>query len=393
MMALGVLRKCLREARRERWLVVLTLSFAPFFVALYALAFSGAGASYAVVVVSSDVPALAADGTTFDGGRELLDALASVRDASGRPLLRTSLLADRSMARTRVANREAAALIVVPDGFSRAVASSRAGGGGAPAGEDVAVTFVGDLTNPSYVVAAVLAGGALEEVLQRATGRARPVTIREEPMGGSGARTEFETYVPGILVFAVVLLVFLAAMSVAREIESGTLRRLLLSRMRAVDFVAGTSAYVVLVGIASVVATFLVASALGFRSQGPLWVAVAVGSVTALSVVGVGMTVAAFSRSVTQAFVIANFPLGLLMFFSGAIFPIPPLELVRLGGRPLGPYDLLPPTHAVNALNKVLTLGAGARDVGFELAALALLSLVYFAAGVALLRRMHLRIA
>jgi len=389
-MALSVLRKCLREARRERWLVALTLAFAPFFVGLYALAFSGGTASYVVAVVSSDVPMRAADGTTLDAGRELLDALGALRDASGRPLIRAVVFADDATARKRVANREAAALLVLPDGFSRAVAAARAGD--APTA-DAAVTFVGDLTNPSYVVAAVMAGGALDDYLQRATGRPRPVAIREEPMGGSGGRTEFETYVPGILVFAVVLLVFLAAMSVAREIESGTLRRLLLSRMRAVDFVAGTSAYIVLVGIASVVATFLVASALGFRSQGPLWLAIVVSSVTALSVIGVGMMVAAFSRSVTQAFVIANFPLGLLMFFSGAMFPVPQLELARLGGRSLGPCDLLPPTHAVNALNKVLTLGAGAGEVAFELTALAVLSFAYFAAGVALLRRMHMRIA
>jgi len=388
MMALSVLRKCLREARRERWLVALTLAFAPFFVVLYALAFSATAVSYTLAVVSEDVPVRTADGATLDAARQLLDALTAITDAAGRPVLKTVVLADQASARNRLSNREASALIVVPAGFSRAVAAARAG----ERPPDVAVTFVGDLTNASYVVAAVMAGGALDDYLQRSTGRARPVAIREEPMGGSGGRTDFETYVPGILVFAVVLLVFLAAMTVAREIESGTLRRLLLSRMRALDFVAGTSAYLVLVGAVSVVATFLAALALGFRSQGPLWVAIGVGSVTALSVIGVGMVVAAFSRSVTQAFVIANFPLGLFMFFSGAMFPIPRLEIVRLGARSLGPYDLLPPTHAVNALNKVLTFGAGAGEVAFELAALAVLSLAYFAAGVALLRRMHLRI-
>jgi hypothetical protein len=43
------------------------------------------------------------------------------------------------------------------------------------------------------------------------------------------------------------------------------------------------------------------------------------------------------------------------------------------------------------ALNKVLTMGAGLGDVIYELAALLILSVVYFAAGVWLFSRTHLR--
>jgi ABC-2 type transport system permease protein len=52
---------------------------------------------------------------------------------------------------------------------------------------------------------------------------------------------------------------------------------------------------------------------------------------------------------------------------------------------------LLPQTHATNALNKVLTLGAGAGEVTFELIALSVLTLLYFAIGVWLFRRMYLQ--
>lgn len=90
---------------------------------------------------------------------------------------------------------------------------------------------------------------------------------------------------------------------------------------------------------------------------------------------------------------IANFPLGLFMFFSGAIFPIPRVSLFTLAGRTLGLYDVLPPTHAVAALNKVLTLGTGLGGVLYELIALVVLSTLYFAAGVWLFQRRHLRAA
>ena len=114
-------------------------------------------------------------------------------------------------------------------------------------------------------------------------------------------------------------------------------------------------------------------------------------ALTSLSIIGIGMIVAFFSKTVSQAFVIANFPLGVLMFLSGAIFPLPRTVLFTLGAQEIGIYDFLPPTHAVVALNKVLTLGAGLEEVVYELTALLVLSIAYFALGVWLFRRTQMR--
>ena len=107
--------------------------------------------------------------------------------------------------------------------------------------------------------------------------------------------------------------------------------------------------------------------------------------------IGVGMIVASFSKTVSHAFVIANFPFGFFMFLSGAAFPVPMGKWFTLWGHDFNFADLLPPTHAVAALNKVFTLGAGIEEITFELAALAVLSVLYFGVGVWLFRRMHLR--
>jgi len=129
---------------------------------------------------------------------------------------------------------------------------------------------------------------------------------------------------------------------------------------------------------------------MGFHSQGPLWVAVLTCAITSLSVVGAGLVVGALVKTVTQAFLAASFPLILFMFFSGAIFPVPRVTLFQMFGHSIGPYDVLPPTHAVVALGKVLTLGTGLRDVAFELMALLVLSLAYFGLGVWLFGRRRL---
>ncbi len=278
-------------------------------------------------------------------------------------------------------------MITFAEDFTRSIQAVRDGDPSA----SVPILFGGDLTNPYYPVATVLATSAVDAYIQQATGRQPLARYVEQPLGASAARSEFEIYVPGLLVMGAILLIFQAAMTITREVEAGTLRRLQITRMNAFELLGGMSATLALVGAASTILTFFVAQALGFRSQGPLWVAVLIGVVTTFSTIGIGLLMACFSKNVAQAFVIANFPLALLMFFSGAIFPIPRMTLFTIAGRGFAPTDLLPPAHAVVALNKIFTLGAGLGDVLYELAALTVLSMLYFAVGVWLFQRMHLR--
>ena len=383
----AVFRKTWRELSRD-WLVLsLTVAFSPFFVLLYWLFTSGGSTSYTVLVVNQDRGAQTAQGAMLQAGEQVFEAIQSVRYADGSPLLKAAWVESVDEAGRILRDRGAVAYLLIPEDFSASLLELQSGEPSA----STRIVFGGDLTNPYYMVGATLALTAAESAVVEVSGHTPLIQYLEQPLGASAARTEFEVYTPGILIFAVIMLIFPAAMQAAREVESGALRRLALTPMRAFDFLGGISAVLVLVGVASVLLTFATALALGFRSQGPLWVAVLVGAVTSLSVIGMGMIVACFSRSVSQAFVIANFPLGLLMFFSGAIFPIPKPALFYVGERPISLYDLLPPTHGVVALNKILTLGAGLDEVLYELCALTLLSLLYFAAGAWLFQRMHLR--
>ena len=387
MRLLSVFWKSLREQGQDIWVLILSLIFGPLFVLLYWMFFPSGSTTYGVLVLNNDISVQSANGVTLDAGSQVIEAMYGVTYADGRPLLKIGQVTDCAEAETRLRNRDASALVIIPADFSRTIQAALQGSSTVT----TSVTFVGDLTNPYYAVAGVMAHAALDQYIQAATGQQRSIQVVEEPLGASAARTEFENYVPGLLVFAVVMLVFMAAMTVTREIEAGTLRRLQITRMTSLDLLGGISAAIVLIGTVAVVLTFLTAVALGFRSQGPLWVAVLVAAMASLSVVGTGLMVACFSQTVARAFVIANFPLALFMFFSGAAFPAPRLPLFSLGDRTIALFDILPPTHAVVALNKVLTLGAGLADIVYELVALIILSAVYFAAGVWLFQRNHLR--
>jgi len=379
--------KTCREMLRDWWMLGLTLAFAPFFIYLYWLFAHGGSTSYRVLVVNHDQGADTASGQRLNAGEGILAAIDGVTYADGKPLLKAVQLNDQAQAERLIKDHEAVAFLVIPKDFSQALAALSAGDRSVSA----TLVFGGDLTNPYYMIGATLAITAADAYVQSATGQLPIVQYVEQPLGGSAARTEFELYTPGIIITAAILMVFLASMVVAREIEAGTLRRLRITPMTSFDLLGGITAALTLVGVVSVLLTFFTAIALGFRSQGPLWIAILIGALTSLSVIGVGLIVACFSKTVSQAFVIANFPLGALMFLSGAIFPLPKMVIITIAGHEIGLFNFLPPTHAVVALNKVLTLGAGFGAVAYEMTALSVLSVGYFVIGVWLFQRTQMR--
>jgi ABC-2 type transport system permease protein len=384
---LAVLRKCAREQRRDLSVLGLSLAFAPLFVLVYWL-FTGGNAttSYAVAVINADRGTALADGTQLQAGVEAVQAMEELTFKDGSPILRIKPEVDRAAGEAALRERRASVLVILPADFSEILARARAG----DSLPTTAVEFVGDLTNPYYTVAAVMAMTAIDSYAMTVTGDYRPIELVETPLGDSAARTEFEIYIPGLFVLAVIMMMFQAAMTVAREIESGTLQRLRVTRLTAWEFLGGTTAWLVVIAVVEVLIAFGTAVAFGFRSQGALWIAILVGIITSFSVIGVGMIVASFSRTVSQAFVVANFPFGFFMFLSGAAFPVPMGRWFAWLGHDFSFADLLPPTHAVAALNKVFTLGVGVGEIGFELVALSLLSVLYLGIGVWLFHKLHL---
>ena len=384
---LAVFVKSVREQFRNLLVLALTLAFAPLFVFAYWLFFPAEGSTaYRVLIINEDT-GVQKNGQPYHAGEEATEAISRVTYVSGTPLLIVQQVSSVAEAKALLRDRQGVVYVFFPEDFSRQLAAKAAGDPSASA----ELVFGGDLTNPYYPIAAILSTSAVDSYVQQVVGATPPVRYVEQPLGGSGSRTEFEIYVPGVFIFAVTMLVFAASMTVAREVENGTLRRLQITRMTAFDLLGGTSLTLIIVGVAAEMLAFGTAIALGFRSYGPVSVAVLVGAVTSISVIGVGMIVAAFSKTVSQAFVIANFPLGVFLFLSGAMFPIPSTTLFEIAGQAIGPCDFLPPRHAVVALSKILTLGAGLDEVAYELMALVVLSLLYFALGIWVFQRRHLR--
>ena len=379
MKILKIFWKSLKEQVRDPVTLGLSLIIGPFFVLLYWLMIPSGSTTYGVLVQNLDLG---------PQGKEAITLLETLAYPSGDPLLDVISVSDQARAEDLLKDRDAEVLLIIPANFSEILEAASRGKIQNPA----EITLVGDLTNPYYAVGTVMSVSVLDEFVQVQTGDIRPVQFAEIALGASEGRSEFDLYIPGILIISVVMLVFIISMTITYEVEAGTLRRLQMTSMKASDLLIGISLPTVLLGIISLLLTLFIAILLGFSSQGSIWAALLIGGITAVAVVGVGLIVAAFSKSVSQAFIIANFPLIFFMFFSGAVYPIPRIILFQIAGFNISLYDLLPPTHAVMALNKILTLGADLADVLYEIISLLVLSLLCYLVGILIFRRRHLRL-
>jgi len=386
----SIFRKNVRESKRDLWVLFLSIAFAPLFVFLYWAVTEGTGtSSFHLLVINHDTPYSLTDQSTLFAGRDIVADLQELTNGNDSPLLRIELIEDRITAEEILYDQEASALLVIPADFSTQLIKFQKEDNTASTN----LTFIGDLSNPSYIATALMAMTVSDQYIQGLSKAPRPVEFIEIPLGASSARNEFEILVPGLFVFSIVMIIFLAAMTPARDIEAGVMRRLRLTRLNATEYLSGLSLWLVLIALLEVLLTFATALALGFRSQGPLWLAALVAVITAFSVIGAGLIVACFSKTVSRAFVVANFPFGLLVFMTGSIIPLPRHALFSLFGHGITLFDFLPPTHAVIALNKIFTFGGGLSDVLFELVALIFLSGLYFGVGVWIFQRTQMQIS
>lgn len=386
MKALAIARKTLRELLREPQLLAMLLGFPAMLVAIYYLAFGtvsdGMASAVRVLVLDEDI---AAAGAVPGPGPAIVDA-ARAFELEGKPALRVESVQSREVAETAVREHKASLLLTLPVGFGRAL-DAAARGEGAPA----KAVFVGDPSAYDYQLAAGFLDDAIHTAGRKAARRAETVTVDYEFLPGTGKLSDFEVGVPGLIVFGLLFAVISSATTLVRETVARTLRRLRLTRAGAFELLAGVTLAHLALALVQVPFTFGVAAAFGFRSPGSLPLAMAVGVLVAVAAVGLGLIVACFARTDGEA---ANLGAGVLVpmaFLSGAMFPLPPAPIATVAGRTLSAYDLLPPSHATEALRRILVHGAGLRDVAFEVSALATLSALLFAAGVLLYRRMRLQ--
>jgi ABC-2 type transport system permease protein len=376
--------KTLREQLRSGWDLAISIALAPMFVLLYWIFIGTAStATYPVLALNLDQAGCSQAACV----QQAIQRLENITYGTNTPVLRVQMVADQASGEALLRNRQAVAMVTFPAGYAAGLEQARQSGGKMP----VAVQLTGDLSHPYYPLVGVIISTSLGQYADEVTGRVNPLVITEKALGNSAERSEFDLYIPGLLIASIVMILFSVSITIAREVEAGTARRLVLTAMGSFDYLGGISLVYLLISLVSVLLTFCLAVGLGFHYYGSIALAVIICLLTAMGSIAAGILTACFSKTMSRAAVIANIPLLLLLFLSGAIFPLPYPTLFSLWGHHFTFADILPTTHAVNALNKVLGLGAGIGEVGVELGMLVLLTALYFFAGVRLFRQLQMK--
>ncbi len=380
--------KSLREQFRDYWILILTLVFAPFFVFMYYLMSETETPSYNIVFVNQD-KTVYFFGHPLNLGDTLVHYLQEYAEGDESVFLEFRKAESRDVGLKMLLDGRAEVMVVLPADLTPKLLN--------PDGQSSTgsmLELVGDLTDMGYIVGAIWTEELVNEFVLEATGIKIPLGWKETSLGHSGQRSEFELYVPGLMIFAIIMMMFTASASLVREPEAGTLERLKISKLTALQYLTGVSLIQVVVGIVSLLLTIWVAVALGYQViPGTFWFIMGIGFLTSLSMISFSLIVAAICRSIKDVAIIGTFPLMLLMFFSGAFFPLGGGKLFTLGNFTLHLNDLLSPTWAVDALNKVLVKGLEIRNTVPEMMAILALTLLYFLIGVWAFRRRHMKAA
>ncbi|MFC2023943.1 ABC-2 transporter permease [Chloroflexota bacterium] len=385
---LSLCRKALLENLRDWKILILTLAFGPFFVVLMYLYFGETTQSpYRVMVVNHDEGATRADQGVFEAGRDLMAEMTSARNAEGVRILEVEQESELAVAQERLAGDDVDLIVEIPLGLSRALLQHSRGDRPPP----VVVKTYGNPANVNYLMAAVWSDMITYEYAVAMTGTKIPLELEAITISGGVSLNEFDFYVPSLLTLGLIMLMFTAAATLIKEKDTGTLVRLRLSNMTTFEWFSAVSVIQVAIGLGTLVLTLLTAVALGYRSSGSIFAVMVVGLLSSLSIVAISLLVAAFLRTIFDLLTIGCFPFFILMFFSGGMFPLPPLRLFTVGSRSISINDLLPTTHTISALDKILNSQAGLSDVLLELAAIAVLTIVFFAAGTWFFTRRHMR--
>jgi ABC-2 type transport system permease protein len=405
--------KDFKELIRDRRGLFFILLFPIFFMMIFGFAFGGMGDNntpHNIAVVNLDQGTINSTGSNVNYGNNLTVELQDQNYPQNNDvkLFNVTTTTDsnaKDLLRTRTVDAE----LVIPANFSDSVQSlinntiQSSTGQASSASTSTnkitsTLTISGDTSYIGFGVAQGTLIGFLSQyqqgVVTAITG-AQPVqyiNTSVQSVAGTTSFTEFDFLAPGMMVFAILLLATTVAAILTREVESGTLLRLKLSKMRSFDLLFGGLIPWSLVAGAQVIILLVVAIILGLKWQGSVYsilLAIFIGIIAGIASISLAMIIASFAKNDRQAANLGTLIVVPTTFLTGSFFPLP-AEYVNIFGHSFQIYGILPWTHTLTALRSVLVYGSGWSVVSSDVVISAVLTLILFVIGVFLFSKTRL---
>ena len=393
---MSIAKKDLKELLRDRRGLFFILLFPLFFMLIFGFAYGNMGENnepHNIAIVNYDQGIIMPGGTHMNFGDKTTDTLKDVKYPENDTNMFNVTLTSEADADNLVKQRTVDAEIIIPQNFSKSISTLTPS----------TVIVRGDTGYSGFgITQAMLSSvlGAYQTKLAASiqnSGNAQPQQLIQgkiEGLPGTESFTAFDYLAPGMMVFAILMLATSVATILTREVESGTLRRLKLSKMTSFDFLFGGLLPWSLVAAAQVLILFAVAIGIGFHWQGgieSIIMAVIIGIIGGIASISLGMIIASFARSPPQAGQLGTLVAVPLTFMVGAFFQLPQMVIGSFMGQQIQVYDILPWYHVANALRYVLTYTVSWDTIMYQIIWAVVLSAILFVIGIFVFSRNRLR--
>lgn len=389
--------KDFKELIRDRRGLFFILLFPIFFMLIFGFAFGGTGQSNTlqnIVIVNHDQGAVTSVGE-INYGDKLITILNTTKYPNTNDKTFNITLANESQAQSLIELGTVNAGLIIPANYSKSVVSLQAlSSGQSSSSANVTSTPIieGDEGYMGFGVSQASLSVVLNAYQQDLAKEPNNINIKVQGVPGTQNYSEFDFLAPGMMVFAILLLATTVAAILTREVESGTLLRLKMSKMRSFDLLFGGLIPWSLVAGAQVVILVAVAILLGLHWQGginSIILAIIIGIIGGVASIALAMIIASFAKNDRQAANLGTLIVVPTSFVVGAFFQLPQ-EYVTVFGHTFLIYNILPWTHTLDALRSVLIYGQSLSSVAYQIESSIILTLILFAIGVVLFSKTRL---
>ena len=378
MKSLHIARKTLLEALRDPQLLILFLLFPAMLVVLYFFAYGGSAKNLSTTLIM-----LVDNRDKGPMGAELVDALRKA-EFDGQPLLTLTEAASLDEARVTLSEWKAGGLLTIPEDFSDVLTK-------ADPSDPPEFTLLRDPLSDSANFLAVMFEEPLRDFIKSKTGWQEPQQmVTYTYVEGTGNLNDFQFGVPGVIIFGIAFGVMYTAILLVREMTGGAFQRLRLARITGYDLMGGITLAQLVICLVQVVITVLTAYICGLQTAGSFLLISLFALMFSLTATGCGMITACFARNDGEAANLSMIFILPLVFFSGAMYPMPPIPLVTLAGRTIYMADLMTSTSAADAIRRVMIYGEGLQTVWMQLMPVTIGSGLLFLLGVQLFQHFRL---
>ena len=174
MRLLTLFKKTLLENVRDWKIIILTVTFAPFFVLLMHFYYGDTTKPYRVIVINRDLGVAVQDKPLFNAGDELISYMENATYPDGKKILKIKTEQDKNSAREKLKDKSADFTVEIPENFSEILHDFREKRASPPA----LVKTLGDPANLKYITAAAFSDALIYQYVSDVTGWKGPLDFQ-----------------------------------------------------------------------------------------------------------------------------------------------------------------------------------------------------------------------